>query len=364
MGERGVKIVIGLIFIGDLKYCPYLSNYTKILEENNIDYEVLYWERSTTDKDIPDHYIPFKYESKLNQSLFSKAKDFLRFRFWLKKRLTSKKYDKLILLSTLSGMIIPDVLKRYTGKYIFDVRDYSYESNSIFKNIESKIIENSYFTAISSDAFRNFLPQSEKYILNHNINLAVNQNRNYTTKMRNTINLVFAGTLRYFEHQKKIIDKLANDNRFNIIFHGTGPEYEQYKEYVETGRIKNMILTGEYSEEAKENLYQEADLLNNSYDNQEGNLETKYAVSNKFYDGIIYKIPQLVETNSYKEELINKYNIGIALDVNEEKFADLLFDYYQSINVDNFNAETNALYQSIMGEQKKYYKKITDFINN
>ncbi len=354
--------MIGVIFIGDLKYCPYLDNYTKYLDKHKIEYEVLYWQRDVIDQAAPSNYIPFKYKSKLNQSFCQKMKGFIRFRHWVKKRIATRKYSKLILLSTLSGMIIPDVLKDYKDNYIFDIRDYSYESFYLFKKLESKLIEQSYFTAISSPKFKDFLPKSNKYILNHNINLSAEPNHKFEKVNKKRLNFVWAGAIRYLEHQKKILKQLGNDNRFNIIYHGVGSDYEALRNYSIQSNIQNVTFTGVYHNKDKEKLLANADILNNSYDNEEQQLKTKFAISNTFYDGITLKIPQLVETGSYKEILVNQYQIGKALDVNKDSFASELFEYYHSIDTNQFNKNANQLYTKYAKEQEKYYSKIEEFI--
>ena len=48
--------------------------------------------------------------------------------------------------------------------------------------------------------------------------------------------------MRYFEHQKKIIDNLANDSRFMMYYHGTGPQLDKYERYVFENGIKNIFL--------------------------------------------------------------------------------------------------------------------------
>lgn len=55
--------MIGLVFCGDLKYCPYIKRYLGILEDQNIEYKVYFWNSSGLDMDLPDNY--FYCETKL-----------------------------------------------------------------------------------------------------------------------------------------------------------------------------------------------------------------------------------------------------------------------------------------------------------
>ena len=121
--------------------------------------------------------------------------------------------NKVILLSTLTGILLFDKLKKYNKKYIFDIRDYSYEHIYVFRKIEKKLIKNSYFTAISSKGFKSFLPKHD-YIVAHNFN------RNEMIEMPKfkkhdlPLKLVWNGTVRFFDFQKQYLDLLKNDIRF------------------------------------------------------------------------------------------------------------------------------------------------------
>jgi hypothetical protein len=357
--------VVGIIFIGDLKYCPYLKRYTDIFDSMNIKYEVLYWNREATNKKYPDNYIGYKKKSKLNKNLYYKFFDFLGYKLWLNKKLKTKEYKKLIILSTLAGIINYKVLVgKFKGKYIFDIRDYSYECIKIFYRIEKNIIKNSYFTCISSEGFKIFLPKEFTYVNVHNFNNNdIKHISNFNKKNKDqTLNLVWMGAVRYFIHQKKIINRLKNDSRFNMIYHGSGADLEDYKKYCRENKVHNIIFTGEYNNEKKHELITEADIINNSYMTHKV-MEVKYAISNKFYDGIIHKIPQLVETNTFKHEKVRNKGLGIGIDPDDDNFADKLFEYYHSIDEDEFNSNCINELNRILEDDELYTNYVANFIN-
>ncbi|WKV07998.1 hypothetical protein Q2T46_10630 [Thermoanaerobacterium sp. CMT5567-10] len=358
--------MIGIIFIGDLKYCPYLNKYTQVLDEENQKYEVLFWNREGKSVDYPLNYFSLNLKSVLNRHPLFKILDFLKFRKWVKNQIKTRNYDKLIILSTLSGVLIAKTLiNKYKYNYIFDIRDYSYENNKMFFNIEENLIRNSFFTCISSEGFKEFLPKGYPYIIAHNINKNDYQNKKkFIKKDKGSIlNVVFIGAVRYFKHQVKIIDRLKNDNRFNLIYHGSGAELDLFINYCKKNNISNLKFTGEYNNSDKNKLLIKADILNNSYKASKM-METKYAISNKYYDGIIYGIPQLVETNTYKQSKVEELGIGIGLDVEEEDFADKLYEYYYNIDEKKFNDSCNKELQKILIEDQLYLEKIREFINS
>lgn len=356
--------MIGLVFCGDLKYCPYLKRYTDLLDEHKIDYNVMFWNRSSLENDIAKNYIYYDSHSDLKNNKIKKLFDFLGFRRWLKKQFKSKKFDKIILLSTLSGIFIYDILKKYKGKYIFDIRDYSYEHIPLFFKIEKSIIHNSSFTAISSAAFKRFLPKYDNYIIAHNFNPNEAQQEFTFNKISNKpVNLVWNGTIRYFEHQKFILDALKNDERFIITYHGAGIDLDKYKEYCLKNNINNVVFTGMYDNSSKAHLLLDADILNNSYGIEQHYNEVKYAVSNRYYDGIIYHIPQLAEFGTYKAEMVENQGIGIALEFNEE-FADNLYRYYNNIASDEFDNACNGVLEQVIADDITYINKIKSFITS
>ena len=360
--------MIGIIFIGNLKYCPFLNKYIDIIKKFEIEYQVLFWDREAKGEasNYPDNYISFAKRSKLSKPKLLKFLDFVLFKIWINNKIKNNKYSGLIVLTTLSGILNYFLLiNKYSSKYIFDIRDYSYENNKIFYYFEKRIIMNSFFTCISSDGFKNFLPKSNNYTLAHNFiynDLKYKRTvpeRNF--KYGDEICLVFMGVIRYFEHQKEIICRFKNDARFRLSFYGTGPDLDKLKNFCDINKIMNVDFYGEYNNFEKFKFLCNADILNNSYGVSIDTPES-YAVSNKFYDGLIFKIPQLVECGSYKYDLVTNYDLGIGLSTKDEFFADKLYDYYFSLNWDKFNETCESLLRKIIEDDKIYTEEINNFI--
>lgn len=355
--------MIGIVFIGDLYVCPYLNMYTEQFLKENEPFEVIFWNRSNEKLNLPSNYIYCDNASKEEQWSVTKAIDFYSYRRWLIKILKTKKYEKLVVLSTLSGMIIADYLRKYKGKYLFDIRDYSYEAIDLFYRIEKRIIENSFATTISSPGFKKFLP-SYNYTIAHNIQRSELEKtfKGFRKKTYGEVlNLVWNGTMRYFDHQKGIIKKLANDRRFNIVYHGAGPELEQYIQFCEEIHAQNVMFTGKYNNSDKARLLMEADIINNSYWTEKEQ-EVRFAISNRFYDGLIYGIPQLVEYGTYKTELCKREAIGIGIpDTDMDNFADILYEWYFSIDVEKFNLSCKKMLSAVRRDDHIYQEMIVRF---
>lgn len=352
---------IGIVFIGDLLYCPYINEYIRILEGKNKSYDVLYWNRSGKESPEDERFLSFNKPSKLKKNKVSKLTDFFQYRQWLVRILYKNKYEKIIILSTLSGIILLPELMRMKGKYLFDIRDYSYEFFHLFYMAEKCLIKFSALTIISSKGFECFLPK-HNYLYTHNLSVDNRDAyREYTLKKRNNqvINVVWMGAMRYFDYQKKLIKHLANDKRFELYYYGDGAEMDEYLFYTKENKYSNVHILGAYDNANKDELIRDADLLNNSYG--PGN-ETKYALSNKFYDGAFYHIPQIVETDTYKSSLAKKYGIGKSIDINNIRFADELYDWYVNIDTEQFNKGCNALMSVVLEQLQDTQKEIESFL--
>ncbi len=353
--------MISLVFFGDLKYCPYLYRYTERLDKNKMKYEVLFWNRGGFKLTLPENY--YWYDSVSSESLSRTRKifDFIGFRKWVMKKLKDSNPEGIILLSTLSGMFLADELRKYKNRYIFDIRDHSYEHIGFYRLIEKRLINDSYFTAISSKGFRAFLPEHD-YIIAHNLNRHEVKKNVHLKKEGLPIRLVWNGTIRFFDFQKKYIDSLKNDSRFLMVYHGTGTEIEQYKKYCNDNKITNVIFTGVYDNSEKSQLIKGAGILNNCYGGKGGD-SLRWAVSNRYYDGLIYHIPQLVEPEGYKSQITQEAGVGVALAA-DQLFADKLYSYYMNIDEYGFDTACEAELNKVLCEDDIYISRIDDFVRH
>jgi len=353
--------MVALVFCGDLKYCPYISRYIERLECAQVEYKVYFWNRGGFSLDLDEHYIYYNQGSALNNGKAQKMLDFVKFRSWLICQLKKNQHEKIIALSTLTGVFLGRFLYQKKNRYIFDIRDYSYEHIGVFFRIEKKIIENSAFTAISSAGFQAFLPKYD-YVIAHNFNRNDIIVEAKLEKTKGCLNFVWNGVVRYFEFQKAYLNRIKNDPRFNIIFHGDGPELHVYEEYCLSNGFRNVTFTGSYSNSEKADLLKSAHILNNCYGYTKGaGSKLKYAVSNRFYDGMIYHIPQLVEPEGYKSKWVEKAGLGVFY-FPDEGFADKLYEYYHCIDAKEFDRACENELQKVIKEDDRYIRMIDAFI--
>lgn len=354
---------VAFIYIGNIEICPYIKNYTNILDAKKEKYDVFFWEREKLNDFYPDNYFRFQFNSDPAKKKIYKIFDFIKFFLWLHKQKIGKKYDKVVCLDTLSAILF-FFAGKCNAKIAIEIRDYSYEKFILFRLIETMVLKNANKIFISSNAFLEFLPARFDYFLSHNFAMDEYLDRkedNLKSDISDKIRLVYVGSLKYFNCQKAIVDQLGNDSRFEIYYRGYGPEYIRFVDYCSKHNIGNISISGLYTNVQKKEFYQEADFIINCYDINEG-AEVLYALSNKYYDGLIYGIPQLVEADTYKASLVTSYNLGIEWDYKTDGLANRIIEFVNSYNKEKFCKQCESLMNSYAEDNMRYYSVVEDFL--
>lgn len=211
------------------------------------------------------------------------------------------KYTHFIIVNSVWAILLIDVLLKNKEKYILDIRDYKCENVIGIKILLKQIIENSFFTTISSGGFRKFLPNSKKIIENHNIS-NIEYEEKYPTlyKGKSEVNIVYMGHVRYFEENKKLINFVKDNNRFILTYMGT---YAKGCNIKDTNR-KNIIFKEAFNNKEKPFLYKNYDVIHPLYGNNDISVST--LTPNRLYDAIQYKKPILASKGSYLGEIVEK----------------------------------------------------------
>lgn len=351
--------MIGIIYIGSINRCPYLKNYTNCLRELSMDYEIISWDRSgntqiETEPNAKNHHI-YRHPSKELRSPVYKVADFYRFSKFAKKIIRNQKYEKLVVLTTMSGIVIlKELCNQYKKKFIFDYRDASFEFFRPFQTLLNKIVVNSSFTCISSKGFLEVLPKNENYIMAHNCS-SFDTLRSNNIKNSQVV-VGYIGGLRESDYMKSLVDKFGNDERFKFIAHGGGENLEELKNY--SVDFKNVIFTGEYTESQKKELVKEMDVICYNYP---GSFVNNLALANKLYDGLLYRKPLLGNIETYSGKLIKNNDVGISLDFGDTEYKEKLYNYYMDYDVQFFEKNCDSLLAEIKNENNLYKKKIKDF---
>lgn len=358
-----------LMGFGKIAYMPYMNFYLDTIP-NGIQLDLIYWARDK-EKDLP---IPnritkaFMFDCEMSDQLplAKKIPMFIKYRYFAKRIIKQNRYDKIIVLHTTPGLTIIDVLlNSFKGKFVLDFRDITYEYNRIYRLFVGKLVKASALTYVSSDAFRRFLPNSNKIFTIHNYLENSLQHRDIAKKgekNQKTIVISYWGLIRQVEINTNIMDELGNDMRFELHYYGRmlkdGNELSQYakeKEY------NNVFFHGAYLPEQRYSFASRTDMLHNIYDlgHTTGN-----AMGNKYYDGVIFCIPQICSKGSEMGKKVEEFNVGITVDLQGKHLGDVLWDYYTTIDRNKFTDNCNAAVSRFVNEQEQAKQMIALFIQN
>lgn len=345
-----MKILI--IGFAKIKYMPYLNLYLDNIDAEKNEVHLMYWDRDgSPDKVLPTGIKKHVFSMPMADELpkVKKLSAFAAFAMHAKKLIKKERFDFLIVLTSIPAVLLSDVLLReYKGRYIYDYRDYTFENIGIYRKRVAQLVENSCFTVYSSEKHLKFLPKSEKLHIAHNFIKASLDYRGIKTAVKNReepIRISYWGIVRNEEFNKQVIETLGNDSRFELSFYGKKQQTsENLEKYCREKSFKNIKFYGEYQEEERYEFVKNTDILYNLYNitGTEG-----MAMGNKFFDGVIFYLPQLCTKGSYMGEMAEKYGVGRAFDINSEEFADRVYSYYNSIDESAFRKNCDALMKKV-----------------
>ena len=359
----------GILYISDLRGCPFLSRYTQALLEKNENYKIILWNRENGDGQVKENDVLVEYASYQDTRIkkAKKVKGFLEYGFFLSEQIRKYKFDKLIVLCTLTGVLVAkQLLFDYKGKYIFDIRDISFERFDLFRRLEKRLIDNSFFTAYSSNGFLELLPDSDKMIFCPNLSskeVETIKSEQWTFQKKTygeKLNLVYVGAVRQYENVKRIVDVFGNHPRFEVFYHGAGDVgYKDILFHIEEKGYTNIHFTGKYDNSERLELLRKADLLNNFY---AASNDMKYANTNKYLDALICHIPLVSNLQTHDGVLALNEHVGLAYD--DVIDPDILYEDYFAMDKLKFNAACDIALEKRIRAEEQITLRIRDFLES
>lgn len=350
---------ICIIGLNNLYLMPYIEKYTQ-----NIDciFDIVYWNRHSIKENYNANNIyEFDYKMDDNSSKYHKLVGYLKFRRFAKKIISNNKYDGVVLLQTVAGILLLRTLERkFSFKYFLDIRDYTMELNPLFLILEKKLIKFSKYSVISSEGYKDFLPQSD-YVISHNITYidsGIILNFKNRKKSNDKIIISNIGLIRFHDQNIKLINTFKNDDRFQLRF--IGKNSNELSNFVKMNNINNVVLLDRFSPEKTIDFYYETDIINNVYGNDSPSLD--YALSNKLYYACQLGIPILVSPNTFMERVSKDFEFGISFDFKNPNNKDDLFDYYNTIEWDKLYSGCDRFLKKVKLEDSEFIAAIKRFI--
>lgn len=337
---------VGIIAASNVRYSPYIFFYTNILDDNKIDYEVIYPNR----ENVQDHFRFKAHEVSWNPR-FGTLVAYYLYCFKVRQLIRSNKYDFLIVLTSNNAVFLAPYLKRnYSNKYIVDIRDFSHEDIKLYYCFEKCAIEHAKLKIISSRRFEKFLPKGEYAICHNYFSLKPIQGKKEWEK-REPITIGYIGKGGYLENCKKLCSLIEKDHRFSFEIYGMDEipnELEKYK------GIANIHFHGKYTPDKKQEILDNLDILFNIYGH--GTPLLDYAISNKLYDAFVCVKPILTSPDTYMNEMAGPF--GFAIDFSDRDILNKLYDWYTTIDYQVLEEYALKMLTSIKNENNETKEKI------
>jgi len=349
-----------------LKYMPYMNFYLDRLNASKYEIHLLNWDRDVSEDISAPFGVTvhvFKHQQPDEVAKRRKIWSFFLYRRFAIRLMKQQCFDRIIVLHSLPGLLVfSQLASNHKNKYILDYRDYTYEANYFFRKTLNRLVNNSYATFVSSDSFRMYLPELDKIHTSHNLLMDSLNYRNIgALRQENPIVISFWGLIRHFRVNEQIIKQISNDKRFELHYYGREQDTAQRLKVLTSnlGSV-NVFFHGEYEPVDRYMFARETALLHNMYDSDDVN--TNMAMGNKYYDGIVFGIPQLCTRGSYMGDMVSSSGVGLSCDPFDTHFMERIHDYYVSLNREEFAVACEEQVASISHDLAKADEVVKGFV--
>ena len=344
-----------IVTFNNLSKCPYVNPYVKFCKEHGIGYEIIYPNRSGSS----EAWEGSRYEVAWKKSA-GKPVNFLHFRSAVLSHLKRKRYDFVIILTTFPAVLMSSYMSRhYKGRYLVDIRDYTYEKNKLYFALEKRAIRHSAINVISSPGFRNFLPEGQ-YLLCHNVNDTYRKAscRRFAPSENDRLIIGYVGSISYKKQCIKMIDLVKEDDRFCLHFYGDEVTDHQVTEYVASLNCERIRTFGPYHPQEKDEILSKVDILFGAYGN--GRELLIHALSNKLYDSFHMGLPLLTSSSTAMSEAAADFSFD--LDPDQSDSLDRVYQWYYQIDADAFHGYSQNYMRKVFEQQDEFYAHLYNAI--
>ena len=349
---------VGLILPGTIWYAPYVRIYTRILDESNTEYQIISWNR-----DGKDSKEGIQYDENIHVENYSAPfSAYRRYVAFIKKVVKKNGFDRLIVFGPqMTCLLSTFLMRKFKGKFIIDYRDLSIEQKPGFRQLYALMTKLSYANVVSSPGFIRCLPK-RNYYLSHNFDVDAAR-KNIGSRdtagfgSSKSIDILTIGGIRDFSSNVEVVKALANDKNFSVRFVGSGGGATLLASYVEEHDIKNVSFKGFYQKHEEAGYVQSSTFLNIFYPRV---ITHDTALSNRFYNSLIYRKPMIVTKNTMQGDYAEKYNIGVAL-AECSNLKNALKDFMNQ-DYNAYAERCDSLLQEFLNEQERFKELVYRFI--
>ena len=217
-----------------------------------------------------------------------------------------------------------------------------------------KLMKNAALNVISSLGFKYFLPNANT-ILCHNCSTGLTM-KDSVSLHKDKIIISFIGQVRYAQKYMNFLESIKNNEKIVFRFYGFGEDLEYLQQYQKSKGISNIEFYGAYKPEEKKKIIEETDIIFNVYGND---LHVKYAVSNKYYDALVYQKPIIVSKGTTMEKITQ----GFSYCVTQDKFdCEDLIQWYENLNHENIKRLCASKLNKVKDDMDIFTKRVEKFL--
>lgn len=344
-----------LIGPANLNRMPYLRYYTDILDVNNINYDIVTWDRNR----IGTEDAKYTYRDKNSKSKRGFI-EYFKYSLFVKNILKNGNYSKVVIFGLQLSFFLSKYVISSKTQCVIDIRDY----NKIIKFSKTlRLLKYAEIVTISSKGFLKWIPDLKNILISNNI-------RDYKTLMENKISnsgtyslplkIGYIGSIRDYKINIGIIEKINEKNDGNILmyYHGKSDIAIQLEEFALEKNYQNVFFTGEYTFDQEKGLYESIDFVSVCLSND---LNSKTLMPNRFYNALKHNKPMIALRGSYLSAIIESYNLGIVLkDLNE--VSNIFEIINRKFSWDNYQKGKKQIYEIIEKENYNFYTKFKAFL--
>lgn len=286
--------------------------------------EVFCWNRKNQEV-TEDYVVPYNKTSEYGNFL-KNAFGIINFIEAAKNHI--KKYNPFYIHAIDLPMLIAAAASTQTHRIIYEVYDIKSVRNSILnkiretievfiinKRVDKLIYASPYFYIY----YNNKLKINKKYInLNNKPNESVgltktNYMEPYKERIRNKMVIGFVGNIRHKELLLNLIYAINLLEGVVVLLAGEGIAADKIKSDIKNKDVeKKVIFTGRFESIDLSAIYESCNYVWAAYPNKTANV--MYAVSNKFYECIVFRTKIIVSNNTFLSEDVIKNDIGYVID--------------------------------------------------
>jgi hypothetical protein len=349
------KMRLALILASNLYMSPYVRYYTEILDKCGVPYDIIAWNRfGVAEAGVQ----AFNLKSSLHKSVLGKLIDYFRYRCFVKSKLTEGNYDKVVVFTIVNAlMLFPFLKKRYKHRFIVDIRDYVAAAKYVPSRL-SAAIQNAALVVISSAGYKQWLPKDNAYLIRHNTQIFRTVESRVRIEGQSKYKILTIGAIGYYDANRRLIESLADSPMFELEFVGSGYAEQSLKDFAASRGIKNVCFLGRYAKEDEPKYLRDAALISILIDDS---INSITCMSNRFYLSLVYGIPMMVDSNTEQARWVEKYNLGVIIDKNQN-IKQQIVQYLQMFDSQAFNAGRKACLQIVQRDIVEFESKFKTFL--